>query len=194
MIITHMPVKMAVVTALVIALVLAACAMLYVAMFGRSEWRVFQGSGQTVKASEGAAEYFSIRTSDPAHGPWFEFKKLATPTEPDKSAAERYAVSFMARTTTGFTGTVELVTASGVVYEQKLAVPVTADWERVVLHLAQFRPKNAGPDAPAKAFVVPPKTTELEVVFVIDGAAAKPPESLVLEVSRPILEKIVAPE
>ena len=197
MIITHMPAKMAVVTALVIALVLAACAVLYVVVSGRSEWRVYQGSGRAVKASEGGAAYFSARTSDSGHGRWFEFRALATPIGSDKPADERYAVSFMARTTTGFSGMVELATADGTVYEQKLTVPVTQEWERAVLHLVGFRRQGAGPDAPGDDSVTPLKASELtgRGVFVIDGAPGrKGPGDLMLEVSRPILEKIVSPE
>lgn len=197
MIITHMPAKMAVLTALIIALVLAACTVLYVAVSGRSEWRVYRGSGREVKASEGTSAYFSARTTEPGHGRWFEFRALATPTESGKSADERYAVNFMARTTTGFSGRVELVTAGGTVYEQKLNVPVTEEWERAVLHLAGFRRQGAGPDAPGNASGTQPKAAELtgRVVFVVDGPTGREgSETLALEVSRPILEKIVSRE
>lgn len=197
MIITHMPAKMAVLTALIIALVLAACAVLYVAMSGRSEWRVYRGSGQEVKASGGASAYFSVRTSESGHGRWFEFQVLTTPPESGKSADERYAVSFMARTTTGFSGMVELTTGDQTVYEQKLTVPVTQEWERAVLHLAGFRRQGAGPDAPENASRTPPKASELtgRVVFVVDGPTGREGVgNLALEVSRPILEKIVSPE
>ena len=200
MIITHMPTKVAVATGLAIAVVLGVCSVLYMVMAGGGAWRVYQGEGREVKGAGGGTGYFSAKTEGGRAGRWFEFRGLTAPAERGSEGSERYAVTFTARTRTGFSGTVE-VGVDGEVYERKLALEPTEEWVRVVLPLAGFRRRASGTEETEQGAGMTPRRVGVGelgpvVSFVIgaNGEGAEGTRGLVLEVSRPRLERIVTTE
>jgi len=181
---THMPMRMAILVALAIALPLGAYYVLYLAVGPVGTWEVHQGAGHTETDASAKLEYFAVSGSEVSEGRWFEYTDLLVPAGLGRDERPELALCFSARTSTGFEGSVMLRQTDGTCFTQAVKLGPTRDWVRVQLMLKAFKGEAVD--------IERPEPSELARVVVFNLASAR--DQAHLELTAPTLERIVSSE
>ena len=114
------------------------------------------------------------------------------PSPEPRTAGQEFVLSFRVRTPTGLDGFVALTEKGGIGFTRGLTIRPTRNWLRITLPLRTFAMKAGAVESTSS---VGPDPSRLEPVVVFGLAwTPKPAKSVVLELTRPVLERVVSSE
>ena len=185
--ITHMPPRLALVTALVIAAALGVYYVFEVSVVAGRDWEALQGSVHQETDSAAGHDYAVFRVRRPDAGPWFAYHGLARSAAETSAGDQETVLTFRARTSTGVSGYIELAEIDGPKFRHSFQLQPTDNWVRLHLPLAQFASVSGGTRR------VDPGELEPTVLFGLSEEAAARGR-VVLNMTSPEVEPVVSPK